>query len=410
MGKLTATKVQSLVKSESGRFSDGNGLFFWVRHPYSPTWKLRYSLQGKRKEITLGKYPAVSLADARMKAEIEKKTIREGVDPLFIKKRKQQKKLITVESLFHDWHQNDLLPRIKTHHIQKQVFTTYINPFIGLMNIEDVTPRDVREIIQSVRDKGYKSVSNDALGHLKQMFNHAIKLDLLLTNPASAFGISDAGGIEKSKRRTLQVDEINNVFTVFQENIESFTRDNYLACALLLALAVRKSELCQALWCEIDFDKKIWMLPEERSKTGVAITIPLPKEAIEWFEELKIRSYGSDYVFPNRSKSKKPHMGNDTLNRAISKLFGREPGRKAQPPNKMGELSHFSVHDLRRSSRSLMAKVGVPGHIAERCLNHAIRGVEGIYDRYDYFDERKEALERIMVVLAPIINEESYFL
>jgi len=405
MGKLTATKLQSLIKGDSGRFSDGNGLFFWVRPPYSPTWKLRYSFQGKRKELTLGKYPEVSLADARMKAEFEKKIIREGADPLTIKKRQKKKSVITVKELFDDWYTNDLVPRIKSHHIQKQVFNTYISPFIGSTNITDVTPRDIREIIQSITNKGYKTVSNDALGHMKQIFNHAIKLDLLINNPASAFGISDAGGIEKSKRRALSIEEIKHVFMVFQENIESFTRDNYLACAILLALAVRKSELCQAPWHEIDFEQQTWKIPKERSKTGVEITIPLPLEVIEWFKELKIRSFGSDYVFPNRSRSKNPYMGEDTLNRAISKLFGREAGRKVQPPNKMGEIEHFSVHDLRRSSRSLMAKIGVQGHIAERCLNHAIRGVEGIYDRYDYFDERKEALEKIIKVLAPIINE-----
>jgi len=406
MGKLTATKLQSLIKGDAGRFSDGNGLFFWVRPPYSPTWKLRYSFQGKRKELTLGKYPEVSLADARMKAELEKKLLREGTDPLIIKKRKEKKKVITVQDLFDDWHKNDLQPRIKTHHIQRQVFNTYISPYIGSTSISDVTPRDVREVIQSITNKGYKTVSNDALGHMKQLFNHGIKLDLLRSNPASAFGISDAGGIEKSKRRSLSLEELQHVFIVFQENIESFTRDNYLACALLLSLAVRKSELCQAPWCEIDFEQHIWNIPKERSKTGVAITIPLSEEAIEWFKELKIRSFGSDYVFPNRSRSKNPYMGNDTLNRAISKLFGRETGREVQPPNKMGNIAHFSVHDLRRSSRSLMARVGVPGHIAERCLNHAIRGVEGIYDRYDYFDERKEALEKVIKILVPIINKD----
>ena len=406
MGKLTATKLQSLIKSDSGRFSDGNGLFFWVRPPYSPTWKLRYLFKGKRKEITLGKYPEVSLADARMKAEFEKKIIREGADPLTIKKRQQKKNVITVTELFDDWYNNDLVPRIKSHHIQKQVFNTYIFPFIGSTNITDVTPRDVREIIQSIVSKGYKTVSNDALGHMKQIFNHAIKLDLLINNPASAFGVSDAGGIEKSKRRALSVEEIRHVFIVFQENIESFTRDNYLACSLLLALAVRKSELCQAPWHEINFEQRIWKIPKDRSKTGVEITIPLSKEVIEWFKELKIRSFGSEYVFPNRSRSKNPYMGEDTLNRAISKLFGREAGRKVQPPNKMGEIEHFSVHDLRRTSRSLMAKVGVQGHIAERCLNHAIRGVEGIYDRYDYFDERKEALEKVINVLVPIVNKD----
>ncbi len=67
-------------------------------------------------------------------------------------------------------------------------------------------------------------------------------------------------------------------------------------------------------------------------------------------------------------------------------------------------VDHFTVHDLRRTCRSLLASEGIPGHVAERCLNHKLKGVEGIYDRYDYFEERFEALNKIAQKLAPIIN------
>jgi len=97
-------------------------------------------------------------------------------------------------------------------------------------------------------------------------------------------------------------------------------------------------------------------------------------------------------------------MGPDTLNRAISKLFGRETGRKKQPPNKMGGVEHFTVHDLRRTFRSLAAAEGVPGHVAERCLNHKLKGVEGIYDRYDYFEERKLAHQKVADRIEPVIR------
>jgi integrase len=156
------------------------------------------------------------------------------------------------------------------------------------------------------------------------MFRHGIKLNLLTYNPASAFTISDAGGIEKSRERALTIDEIKQVFCVFKQNIAKFNRDNYLACALLITLGVCKSELCCAQWSEFELDKALWHLPEGRSKTGAAITIPLPVQIMEWLNELKVRSCGSDYVFSARRASKNPHMGNDTLNRAISSLFGHE--------------------------------------------------------------------------------------
>ena len=97
-------------------------------------------------------------------------------------------------------------------------------------------------------------------------------------------------------------------------------------------------------------------------------------------------------------------MGPDTLNRAITKLFGHEAGKKKQPPNLMGDMPHFTVHDLRRTCRTLLAKQGTPGHVAERCLNHKLKGVEGIYNQHDYFDERREALEKLSQYLKDIIN------
>ena len=92
------------------------------------------------------------------------------------------------------------------------------------------------------------------------------------------------------------------------------------------------------------------------------------------------------------------------LNRAISSLFGHEAGRKVQPPNLMGDMKIFSPHDLRRTFRSLAASAGIPGHVAERCLNHKLKGVEGIYDRYDYLEERAEAHAKVALILEPIIN------
>lgn len=120
---------------------------------------------------------------------------------------------------------------------------------------------------------------------------------------------------------------------------------------------------------------------------------------VSWLKELEVRSYGSEFVFPNRRASKRfGHISLDTLNAAIQKLFREE---KMQIP-------HFTVHDLRRTCRSLLASQGVAGHVAERCLNHKLKGVEGIYDRYDYLDERREALNNLTNLVAPFINAKSH--
>lgn len=404
MGSLTAKKVESLIKGEPGRFADGDGLYLTVPKSGKPFWFLRYTASGKRREMTLGQCANMSLAEARAEAVMQKKHIVvEKVDPLFLKQRAKQHQLQTIDDLFADWHKGNV-KRLKHPNIPERVYRKDIAPHIGTAAPNKVVARDIQRIIESITDSGRPTIANDALLYLKQLFNHGIKLDVVGANPASAFSVSDAGGVEQSKDRALSIEELTKVFEVFRENKDSFARENYLACALLVTLGVRKSELTEASWQEIDLEAGIWDLPKERSKSGVGIRIPLPELCITWLKELQIRAAGSPYVFPNRRSSKRPFMGPDTLNRAITKLFGHEAGKKKQPPNKMGDIAHFTVHDLRRTCRTLLAQLGVPGHVAERCLNHKLRGVEGIYNQHDYFDERKEALSELCRALRPLLR------
>lgn len=256
-------------------------------------------------------------------------------------------------------------------------------------------------------DSERNSTANQALMYAKQLFRHAVKLNLITYNPAQAFTQSDAGGVSEGRDRALSLDELDKVFTVFREQPEIFTRENYLACCLLLSLGVRKGELISAKWQDFDIDNRLWNMPAE-NKTGVAITIPLPPACIPWLEELRIRAYGSDYLFPARRASKRrAYISDDTLNHALAKLFGKKVDSKKQPyANLLGEagITHFTIHDLRRTCRSLLASLGVQGHIAERCLNHKLKGVEGIYNRHDYLTERREALEKLSVALAPVFQ------
>jgi len=398
MGKLTAKEVEAKAKGKVGRFADGDGLYFVVPKSGKPHWMLRFTSNGKRKEMTLARYTDLSLADARTTASLKMQQLRQGVDPLLEKRRTEQGAIKTVDDLFADWQEGNV-KRLKHPSIPARVYRKDIAPIIGEIKLDSINARDIRRVITSINNSGRPAISNDALGYCKQLFNHGIKLDLLGTNPASAFSVTDAGGIEKSKERALSIDELKFFFEKARENRDSFSRDNYLACALLVVLGVRKGELTEALWEEFDLEEGKWRLPKERSKSGVGIVIPLPETVLEWLKELKIRACGSEYVFPSRRRSKRPCMGKDTLNRAITKLFGHEAGKKKQPANQMGDMEHFTVHDLRRTCRSLLAAQGTPGHVAERCLNHKLKGVEGIYDRYDYFEERKEALIKLSRIL-----------
>lgn len=402
MKSISAATIKGYAKGEPKKYALGDGLYFIVRDNATPYWMLRYTFFGKRKEMTLGSYPEVSLAEARALGVINKAEIKRGNDPLVEKKRSQKQEINTVTDLFEDWFENDISKRVKYPNIPYRVFTKDLAPRLGNIPLKSINARDIRDAIQAIAPHK-PTVANDALLYLKQIFRHGIKLDILQHNPASAFTIADAGGIEKSRERVLTEHEIKLAFAKFRANSPSFTRDNYLAISLLLCLGVRKSELCQAKWEEFDFENNIWKLPKERTKTSAPITIPLTPFTTEMLDELKVRAAGSSYVLPARTVSKTPYISDDTINRAIHRIFGIEPGKKKKGSNQLPDMEPFSPHDLRRTFRSLLSSLGVTGHIAERCLNHKLKGVEAIYDRYDYFEERKQALTLLSAHLRALI-------
>ncbi|MGH8202066.1 MAG: tyrosine-type recombinase/integrase, partial [Steroidobacteraceae bacterium] len=213
------------------------------------------------------------------------------------------------------------------------------------------------------------------------------------SNPAADFSPRlDGGGTERPRSRALSLDELARLFEKIRET-PSLGAGNILALRLLLALCVRKGELLGARWEEFDLDRNtpsgaVWRLPASRTKTEVALNIPLVPEVVGWLRELNSLEPGSEYLFPKRRHDRRervPHLGLDTLNVALQRV---EHG-----------LAPFTIHDLRRTARTQLAALGVRREVAERCLGHAIRGVEGTYDRHDYFKERRGALEQWTALL-----------
>ena len=392
----TDTQIRSLIKNNAiGKHAAGSGLYLKIAKERTSFWLYRFTIFKKRREMTLGRYPQMSLHEARKQSAHYRELVQSNIDPLAEKHRLVDDELKTVDDLAAVW-LADLDKRLKHPGIPRRVFRKDISPFIGAMPIERIRPTDIRAIIIKIAESDRPSIANDALQYCKQLFRFGIKLDLLSTNPADAFSYSDAGGIEKSRSRALTVNELKILFKCLRDNQDQFVRENFLAIILLVHLGIRKTELINAEWSEVDLSEKVWNVPADRTKTKVAIRIPLTDLAHECFKELRVRATVSNYVFPNRRASKRfGHISADTLNHALLKLFKQ---------HKL-TIEHFTIHDLRRTCRSLLAQSGVPSHVAERCLNHKIKGVEGIYDRYDYFDERLNAMKNIEKILNSVLFE-----
>ncbi|EEW7051079.1 site-specific integrase, partial [Escherichia coli] len=269
---------------------------------------------------------------------------------------------------------------------------------IGHMKAEDVKPRHIDEMLKAIVDRGAPTIATDVLRWTRRIFDYGIKRHVLEINPCSAFEVSDAGGKESSRDRWLTREELIRFFQAMR-TAKGFSRQNELTFKLLLALCVRKMELCAARWEEFDLDNAVWHLPEERSKNGDPIDIPLVPPVIEWLKELRVLSCNSAWVLPARKMQHRmiPHIQESTLPVALAKVRAEMP-----------EVPDFTIHDFRRTARTHLAALGVDPVVAERCLNHRIKGVEGIYNRYQYFDERTSALAKWTNLLVSLERGERY--
>jgi len=399
MGKLTDIEIRNLIKSNE-RFdmkNDGDGLYLSFRKDLAvPIWRFRYRFAGKQRVMNIGNYQNLSLADARKTAKDFRARVSLGYDVASEKQERKreafakieaEKNAYTVAKLADEYFQKRVLGVWKHPNIVRARIEKDIKPAIGHLSVENVTPRHIEALLQTVVERGAPTMANDVLRWLKRMFNHAIKLHIIERNPALAFDVADAGGKEQARTRNLSRDEIAKLFEAMK-TAKGFSIENELCIKLLLALAVRKGELIGASWKEFDLEAGLWHLPAIRTKTDAAITIPLSNAVLGWLGALKSLSCGSEWVLPARKMQNNLHVAESTLGVALAKVkHGLEP---------------FTIHDMRHTAKTLLASLGVKPHISERCLNHKIKGVEGIYDGYDYFEERKLALNALSDLLMQI--------
>lgn len=396
MSKLSDIQIRNWIKSGEhfDMRGDGDGLYLRFREIDTiPIWRFRYRFAGKQRIMNLGSYASLSLADARKTAKELSAKVSLGHDVAGEKQERKkaavakieaEKNAITVGQLADEYFERMILGHWKHPNIVRSRIEKDIKPNIGKLAVAEVKPMHIDAMLQAIVKRGAPTMANDVLRWVRRMFDFAVKRHMVDYNPAVAFNLADAGGKEEARKRWLTRDELVKLFDAMR-NAKGFTVENALAVKLLLLLAVRKQELTAAKVAEFDLDKAVWYLPEERTKTGAPIDIPLPKPAVECLRKLIELGCSSDYLLPARKRQERmlPHIHENTLNVAMSKV---------KPL--LGDMENFCIHDFRRTARTHLAALGINPYVAERCLNHKIEGVEGIYNQHDYFPERKEALAK----------------
>jgi integrase len=404
MGKLTDLDIRNWIKAGEHfeQRADGDGLVLCFPERFAvPVWKLRYRLAGKARILNMGSYKVLSIADARRTAKEMRARVALGYDPAgekqerkreAVRKIEEAKLALTMGQLADEYFAAQILGRWKHPNIVRARIDNDIKPNIGHLPIGDVKPQHIDAMLKAIVKRGAPTMANDVLRWVKRMFDYGVKRQMCQFNPAAPFNLADAGGKEDSRDRWLTREELVALFAAMRE-AKGWNVLNTHAVKLLLLLACRREELIAAPVAEFDLDGAVWHLPGERTKTGKPIDIPLPRQAVAILRELVVLGGGSAWLLPARKMQERmvPHIDLNTVGAALNKWI--------RPAMRAKNIPDFTVHDFRRTARTHLSGLGVFPHIAERCLNHAVKGVKGIYDHYDFFDQRKEALQKLADLL-----------
>ena len=403
MGRLTDIDLRNWIRAgKPTAKADGEGLTFTLSAKGTAAWTLRYTHGGKEKELTLGRYPDISLAKAREIASAKRVEIQQGVDVAAQKRQADQAaaQAWTFRRLAEDYFDKGAKKLAAgTAKSRAQQLRDYVYPKIGNIAAADVTPADIVGIVEATAGRSLH-VARLVMVGIRMVFAHGIARHVVTANPCAHIR-SEAiiGGAPDQRERVMLTDaEIGAVFKA----LPTMSRPNALMVRILLATGARIGELVQAEWVHLDFERAEWTIPPEHSKTKKGFVIPLPPMVAGWFAELQSMAFGSRYVMPIRTrfdgKEGDAHMEPVTLNAALVTLAKRL-GKKCR---------RFTPHDLRSTCRSHLGALGIDVLIAERCLNHSLGGLVATYDKHDYLTERRRALELWAAKLASIENGEAF--
>ena len=370
---LSAAFVRTI--KEPGKYFDGHGLFLKVDVSGAKRWVQRINIRGKRTELGLGATSLVSLAEARETALGNRKTARQGGDPLRAKREAQA--VMTFEEAARKVHQINLPSWRNEKHGQQFINTlvTYTFPRMGRVKVSEVTTADVLGVLQPIWLQKPETARR-IRQRIGMVMKWAVANGWRQDNPAEAI----AQALPKHDRtpvhrKSLPYAEVAGCIAAVQASKAG--RVTKLALEFLVLTATRSGETRLATWQEVDFVKAEWTIPADRMKAKRAHRIPLAPRTIEILQECRALEDGSGLVFPST------RYGRPLSDMTLSKLL-----------KELGFEAH--VHGFRTSFKTwAQERTNAPREVSELALAHGIQDkAEAAYARSDLFEKRRGLMER----------------
>ena len=403
--RLTSSRIDGLRGEPGGRdYSDRDcpGLLLHVAETGTRSWQFRfYDRRGKRQKLTLGQYPAVGINAAHDTARRIREALAKGIDPKragivgnraappapTVAEGASTEIGHTIDTLIAEFLEHYVAKRGKNPAAAKErvgdLLRKELRPWAG-RDARTIRPREVVELLDGIVRRGSPVMANRFAGTLAKLFKLGVQRAIVEASPVQL--LIPPGGKERPRNRALSDDELAALLSSL-DDVFTHARRTAAVIRLILYTACRRSEIALARWAhfKLDGDAPLWTVPEELSKTGIKYLIPLVPAAVAELRRLKVNAPGSGFVFPAKWAESDKAADPMILTRSLARNLTRLRKKGVKP---------FTLHDLRRTVRTGLARLRIEPHIAERVLNHAQRGVVKTYDLHQYEAEKRDALTR----------------
>jgi integrase len=337
---------------------------------------VQYRSAGTSRRMTIN--GGLSLKEARREAKALLGSVAKGGDPLGERRQKASEAANTLKAVGEEYFAREG-KGLRTFEERRAVFHRSIYPRFGARPIDSIKRSEIVRLLDRVEDESGPAAADHVLAFLRRLFNwHAARSDDFRSPIVR--GMARTNGKERARARILDDDELKAIWRA----AEAATGPFGTFVQFLLLTAARRSEAARMTWDELSGAD--WLLPASRNKVKVDLVRPLSPAARAVLA--KLPEVGK-FVFT--TDARRPIGGFTKFRREFDKACG---------------VSGWTLHDLRRTARSLMSRAGVNSDHAERCLGHVLPGVRGVYDRHEYHAEKRLAFEQLAAQIERIVNPQ----
>jgi integrase len=349
------------------------------------SFRYNYSINGRQETLVLGRYGpgGINLSEARERLAEAKKTLAAGKSPARQKGAAAARR--RAEHSFAQWAQ-EWIERYtmaqSTRDMRRSVYERDLKGPFGKLKLEEITAEELRALCDRIVARQAPATAVHAREIVMLVFRYARDRGQKVANPADDVRPSSIARFQP-RGRALSAEEVGIVFRYLERIPTSPTIR--LGVKLLLLTLLRKSEMAEGTWGEVNFTERVWTIPAARMKRRNPHNVYLADQALDILVALKTCAGGSPYIFPSRYDGDQP-ISKATLNRVTGAVI-EEALADGVP------LAPFTPHDFRRTGSTALHEAGFQSDWIEKCLAHEQRGVRAVYNKAEYAEQRRVMMQ-----------------